>query len=135
MRYLRYRLTNLFLYALLHQTNRIGMGKTGFHRRGVTFTVQPLVENAVRHGICKRPKGGTVTIRSYETDSAYVIEIADDGVGFDTESITTEGETHVGIENVRARLAYFGDTLEIKSEIGVGTTAAITVPKKGEKRR
>ena len=100
-----------------------------------TLTVQPLVENAVRHGICKRPKGGTVTIRSYETDSAYVIEIADDGVGFDTESITTEGETHVGIENVRARLAYFGDTLEIKSEIGVGTTAAITVPKKGEKRR
>ena len=99
-----------------------------------TLTVQPLVENAVRHGICKRQGGGTVTIRSYETDSAYVIEIADDGVGFDTESITTEGETHVGIENVRARLAYFGDTLEIKSEIGVGTTAAITVPKKkGEK--
>ena len=101
-----------------------------------TLTVQPLVENAVRHGICKRQGGGTVTIRSYETDTAYVIEIADDGVGFDTESITADSETHVGIENVRARLKYFGDTLEIKSKIGVGTTAAITVPKKkGEKNR
>ena len=95
-----------------------------------TLTVQPLVENAVRHGICKRSKGGTVTIRSYETDKEYVIEIADDGVGFDTESINTDGETHVGIENVRSRLAYFGDTLEIKSELKVGTTATIRVPKK-----
>ena len=95
-----------------------------------TLTVQPLVENAVRHGICKRPKGGTVTIRSYETATEYVIEIADDGVGFDTESIAADGETHVGIENVRARLAYFGDTLEIKSEPDVGTTATIKVPKK-----
>lgn len=102
-----------------------------------TLTVQPLVENAVRHGICKRQGGGTVTIRSYETDSAYVIEIADDGVGFDTESITTEGETHVGIENVRARLAYFGDTIEIKSKLNVGTTATIRVPKKnpGKERK
>ena len=95
-----------------------------------TLTVQPLVENAVRHGICKRQGGGTVTIRSYETDSGSEIVVADNGVGFDTESITTDGETHVGIENVRARLAYFGDALEIKSEIGVGTTATITVPKK-----
>ena len=101
-----------------------------------TLTVQPLVENAVRHGICKRPGGGTVTIRSYETDTEYVIGIADDGVGFDTESITTDGETHVGIENVRARLRYFGDSFEIKSELDVGTTATIKVPKKnGEKSR
>ena len=101
-----------------------------------TLTVQPLVENAVRHGICKRPGGGTVTIRSYETDTDYVIGIADDGVGFDTESITTDGETHVGIENVRARLRYFGDSFEIKSELDVGTTATIKVPKKnGEKSR
>ena len=98
-----------------------------------TLTVQPLVENAVRHGICKRPGGGTVTIRSYETDTEYVIEIADNGVGFDTESITADCETHVGIGNVRARLTYFGDSLEIKSEPGAGTTAAIRVPKNNGK--
>ena len=94
-----------------------------------TLTIQPLVENAVRHGICKRPGGGAVTIRSYETDSEYVVEIADNGVGFDTQSITADGETHIGIENVRARLRYFGDTFEIKSEPGTGTTATIRVPK------
>ena len=103
-----------------------------------TLTVQPLVENAVRHGICKRPKGGTITIRSYETEKEYVIEIADNGVGFDTENIVADGKTHVGIENVRARLSYFGDTLEIESEQGTGTTVTIRVPKKkhgkGEKR-
>ncbi|MBQ7647335.1 MAG: histidine kinase, partial [Clostridia bacterium] len=98
-----------------------------------TLTVQPLVENAVRHGICKRQGGGTVTIRSYETDIEYVIEIVDNGVGFDTESIANDGGTHVGIENVRERLAYFGDTLEIKSEINKGTTAVIRVPKKRSK--
>lgn len=101
-----------------------------------TLTVQPLVENAVRHGICKRQGGGTVTIRSFETDHEYVIEISDDGVGFDKESVNKDGETHVGIENVRARLKYFGDTLEIKSEPDIGTTATIRVPKKkGEKSR
>ncbi|MBR1534748.1 MAG: histidine kinase [Ruminococcus sp.] len=104
-----------------------------------TLTIQPLVENAVRHGICKRQRGGTVTIRSYETEHEYVIEIADDGVGFDTESIAKDGETHVGLENVRARLAYFGNTLEIKSVLNTGTIATIKVPKKksgkGEKSR
>lgn len=104
-----------------------------------TLTVQPLVENAVRHGICKRPEGGTVTIRSYETDHEYVIEISDDGVGFDMENIAKDGETHVGLENVRARLQYFGDNFEIESKPGIGTTAAIRVLKKksgkGEKSR
>ena len=100
-----------------------------------TLTVQPLVENAVRHGICKRQGGGTVTIRSYETDQEYIIEVSDDGVGFDTENIAKDGETHVGLENVRERLKYFGDALEIKSEPDIGTTATIRVPKKGEKSR
>ncbi|MBQ3265453.1 MAG: histidine kinase [Ruminococcus sp.] len=104
-----------------------------------TLTVQPLVENAVRHGICKRPEGGTVAIRSYETDSEYVIEISDDGVGFDMESINKDSETHIGIDNVRTRLKYFGDKFEIESKPGIGTTAMIRVPKiksgKGEKSR
>lgn len=157
--YLRYNLTALNTKKLvsfekqLEQTEiYLNIEKTRFGDRvnvvfeiGVTdfevptLTVQPLVENAVRHGICKRPEGGTVTIRSYETDHEYVIEISDDGVGFDMESINKDGETHVGIENVRARLHYFGDKFEIESKPGIGTTAAIRVPKKrsgkGEKSR
>ena len=94
-----------------------------------TLTVQPLVENAVRHGICKRPHGGTVTVRSYETHDDYVVEIIDDGVGFDVNAIPKDGSVHVGIDNVRTRLAYSGDTLEVTSKIDVGTTATIKVPK------
>ena len=94
-----------------------------------TLTVQPLVENAVRHGICKRPHGGTVTVRSYETHDDYVVEIADDGVGFDVSAVPSDGSVHVGIDNVKTRLSYFGDTLEIKSDVGAGTTATIKVPK------
>ena len=105
-----------------------------------TLTLQPLVENAVRHGICKRAEGGTITIRSFETQDEFVVEIADDGVGFDVENVMADGEVHVGIDNVRTRLSYFGDTLEITSQIGMGTTATIKVPKhrtllKGEKRK
>ena len=94
-----------------------------------TLTVQPLVENAVRHGICKRPHGGTVTIKSYETHDEYVVQIIDDGVGFDVNTIPKDGKVHVGIDNVKTRLSYFGDTLEVSSKIGEGTTATIKVPK------
>lgn len=94
-----------------------------------TLTIQPLVENAVRHGICKRPGGGTVTIRSYETQDEYVVEIIDDGVGFDVNGIAKDGNVHVGIGNVKTRLAYFGDTLDVTSKIEEGTTARIKVPK------
>lgn len=152
--YLRYNLTALnndkmiSFEKQLEQTNTyLKIEKTRFGERVnvvydinaqdfeiPTLTVQPLVENAVRHGICKRPKGGTITIRSYETEKEYVIEIADDGVGFDTENIASDGETHVGLKNVRTRLAFFGDTLEIESEQGVGTTVTITVPKKKHRK-
>ena len=156
--YLRYNLTALNTEKMisfekqLEQTNTyLKIEKTRFGERVnvvydinaqdfeiPTLTVQPLVENAVRHGICKRPKGGTITIRSYETKKEYVIVIEDNGVGFDTDNIVSDGETHVGLQNVRTRLAYFGDTLETESEQGVGTTVTIRVPKKkivnGEKR-
>ena len=49
------------------------------------FTIQLLVENAIRHGIREKPDGrGTVTIATYQTKEAHVIEVSDDGVGFDT---------------------------------------------------
>lgn len=99
-----------------------------------TLTVQPLVENAVRHGICKHQKGGTVTIRTYETDKENIIEIIDNGVGFDTAASTDDNETHVGLKNVRTRLAYYGDTMEIKSKLNEGTTATIIVPKTKQRK-
>ena len=51
------------------------------------LSIQPIVENAIKHGICVRPEGGTVWIRSYPTEYYNVVEVEDDGVGFSPESL------------------------------------------------
>ncbi|MBP5242556.1 MAG: histidine kinase [Clostridia bacterium] len=94
-----------------------------------TLTIEPLVENAVRHGICKRDEGGTVTIRSYETDSLYVVEIEDDGVGFDVNASLSGERVHVGLQNVRSRLAAYNGRLDVISEKGKGTKVTVSMPK------
>lgn len=97
------------------------------------LTVQPLVENAVKHGICKSENGGTVTISTRECESCYEVEIRDDGAGFDPNGNPSDGKSHVGIENVRSRLSKMcGADLEITSEKGKGTTAIIRIPKNKE---
>jgi Putative regulator of cell autolysis len=96
--------------------------------------VQPIAENAVRHGTMKREEGGTVTIRSEETKTAYVITITDDGIGFDENAPRVDdGETHVGIANVKSRLQMMTNgTLSIKSVRDKGTTVTITIFKESE---
>ncbi|MEG1084417.1 MAG: histidine kinase, partial [Hydrogenoanaerobacterium sp.] len=95
-----------------------------------SLTIQPLVENAVKHGVVKRKNGGTVTISTRERESCYEIIIADDGVGFDINEPQTDPDTHIGIQNVRDRLwSMCGGTLDIKSEVGKGTAATIKMPK------
>ena len=94
------------------------------------FTLQPLVENAIKHGICAKKKSeGTVTIRTYADDDDYIILVSDDGVGFDKESVQ-DGKVHVGIQNVEQRLNILCDgTLVVESTVGKGTTCTIRVPK------
>lgn len=95
------------------------------------LTVQPLVENAIKHGITKKAEGGTVKITTYDTDTNYVIEIIDDGVGFDFEST----EMHVGLENVRSRVASMcKGKLTVKSTIGIGTRVTVEIPKKNNRK-
>lgn len=97
------------------------------------LTLQPIVENAVRHGVLKREQGGTVTISTAETALAYLVTVHDDGVGFQP-SIETDRRSHIGIENVRGRLEILCcGTLEIQSTDNIGTTVTITIPK--EERR
>ena len=94
------------------------------------LTMQPIVENAIKHGIGKKEGGGTVTISTKETDSGYLVIITDDGVGFEQGKIADDGQQHIGINNVRLRLsAQCGGSLEIESKSGTGTTAAIIIPK------
>lgn len=95
------------------------------------MSVQPLVENAVKHGTSKRRGGGSVTVSTREEEGEYVVTVSDTGQGFDVGRYADDGETHIGIENVRQRLRDMCDgTLEIESEIGKGTTVRITIPKK-----
>lgn len=96
------------------------------------LTVQPLVENSIKHGITKKASGGTVKISTFEEEGSYVIEIIDDGVGFDTES----AEMHVGLENVKARVADMcRGTVTVKSTPSIGTRVTIKIPNKKGKQQ
>lgn len=100
------------------------------------LSLQPLVENAVRHGVTKREEGGTITVSTRQDDEAYRIVIQDDGVGFDPDQAVRDGREHVGIENVRSRLAaQCGGTLTVQSQAGKGTTATVRIPKTKTARR
>ena len=93
------------------------------------LTIQPIVENAIKHGLMKLQKGGTIHVVSFETDTHYCVTVEDDGVGFDTDDLLDERK-HVGIRNIRGRLeAMVNGTLEITSTEGVGTTVLIRIPK------
>ena len=93
------------------------------------LTIQPIVENAIKHGLMKLSKGGTIRVVSYETESHYCVSVEDDGVGFDTDVLLDERK-HVGIRNIRGRLkAMVNGTLEIESRVGIGTTVLIKIPK------
>ena len=93
------------------------------------LTVQPIVENAIKHGLMKLPKGGTIHVVSYETDTDYCISVVDDGVGFDTNA-TIDNRKHLGLRNIRERLRVMvNGTLEIESTVGVGTKVLIKIPK------
>ena len=93
------------------------------------LTVQPIVENAIKHGLMKLPKGGTIHVVSYETDTDYCISVVDDGVGFDTNA-TIDNRKHLGLRNIRERLhVMVNGTLEIESTVGVGTKVLIKIPK------
>jgi anti-sigma regulatory factor (Ser/Thr protein kinase) len=95
-----------------------------------TLTLQPLVENAVRHGIAPRPEGGTVTIALLEEFKALTIRVTDDGVGFKPLK-TRETETHIGLNNISERLrllygAQYG--LQLDSRLEQGTIATLRLP-------
>lgn len=97
-----------------------------------SLTLQPVVENAVRHGVLRREEGGTVTIRTEETADAYLVTVSDDGLGFPDKLEGEDNQSHIGIKNVRERLRLLcGGTLTLRSTPGRGTAAAITIPKEG----
>ena len=98
------------------------------------LTVQPIVENAVKHGTSKKRGGGKVIISTYEDAESYIVKVSDTGCGFDSTKPKNDGKRHVGIENVCQRLSNMcKGSLTLESTVGVGTVAVIKIPKKGAK--
>ena len=96
------------------------------------LSLQPLVENAVKHGILKKRGGGNLIISTKETNDSFIIEVQDNGVGFDPNSYALDNAVHIGINNVRDRISNMaGGSLNISSVIGEGSKAIIFLPKRG----
>ena len=93
------------------------------------LSVQPLVENAIKHGLMRLESGGTVVIRSFETPTHFCVEVKDDGVGFDP-TLPLDEKKHVGLRNIRGRLKAMVDgDLILESKPGSGTKAVVRIPK------
>ncbi len=105
------------------------------------ITLQPIVENAIYHGIKPTNKKCTLTIKSYISEDRVLIEINDDGTGIEEEKcslinneLQTEyikEENHIGIKNVNQRIKLsFGENygIEIKSRVNNGTSIIIAIP-------
>ena len=149
-KYLRNNINNLECRELIHFDKEISFVKSYLDIEKVRFdeelqitfdltvtnfmlpalTVQPIVENAVKHGTSKKEGISTLCISTRETGTCYEIEIRDTGVGFDTK-LPIDEHKHIGISNIRQRLKHLcNGTLTIESTIGQGTTAIIQIPKK-----
>jgi len=92
--------------------------------------IQPIVENAVKHGISCKMDGGTVTIRAVVAEQRLRIEITDDGIGFNPDSVDGAGRPGVGLKNVRSRIEHLAgqESLKLDSSLGSGTKVSIEIP-------
>ena len=98
-----------------------------------SLTVQPIVENAVRHGATMNEDGGRITIRSRKTPEGAAITVTDNGPGFDPSLPPSDGRNHIGLKNVRDILAATGSgELVIDSVPGSGTTVTIRIWEEGK---
>jgi len=100
------------------------------------LTIQPLVENAIRHGLQPKEHGGRIMIQVMEVDQDIIINIIDDGVGMDVQEqcpLVAASAECIGLSNVHERLRgqYGGKYgLSIVSTLGSGTTVTLRIPKK-----
>ena len=89
--------------------------------------IQPIVENSIKHGILKKIEGGCVIIGTYETKDAYIVEVRDDGVGFNKDEIGFKENKHFGLNNIEYRInTMCHGKIEVESEVNKGTRTIIT---------
>ena len=95
------------------------------------LTIQPLVENAIRHGVRIREEG-IVRVTARRVKDGHEIVIWDNGVGFDVNASQKKDGTHVGLKNVRERIEKMcGGSMRVESRVGEGTTVALLIPGEG----
>ncbi len=99
------------------------------------LTIQPIAENAIKHGINQRVDGGTLKISSFEENDYIFVTIVDDGVGFDVNETKNDGRSHVGMTNIKSRLKeMLNADVFVQSVINQGTTVTIKIPKEEKSR-
>ncbi len=94
-----------------------------------TLTIQPLVENAIQHGLSNKPEGGTLSIVSRLDNGNLVLEVSDDGVGADEQSM--ENSKGLGLDHLRRRLlSHFGEraNVNIAASPALGVSIQIVLP-------
>ena len=93
-----------------------------------SLILQPLVENAIKHGIKPKPEGGTIILRTWAEEDMIRLSVDDDGVGFDVDKMPDFGS--VGLKNVRFRLEQImHGQMDIQSVPGKGTEVTISIPR------
>jgi len=98
-----------------------------------SLSLQPIVENAVKHGLRRKEGCGTVEIHTAETDEHFVVTICDDGVGFDPDQPADNSRTHIGVKNVEKRLKLLcNGELMLSSKPGCGSTVIMQIPKENQ---
>ena len=109
----------------------------------IKLVLQPIIENAIYHGLKYKESKGLLIVKGFMKDGNAVLQVIDDGVGMDEETLSHIYDKHkvnyhsngVGVYNVQKRLKlYYGDDYGItyESEKGKGTTATITIPGRQE---
>lgn len=96
-----------------------------------TFILQPLVENAIRHGVSKLSTAGTIELSAWRTGETLRVRVRDNGPGLPA-GWTLDGNMGIGLGNTRARLEQlYGKgaySLEVTSGTEAGTCADVTIP-------
>ena len=94
------------------------------------LSIQPIVENAIKHGVLQKIEGGTVILKSYEDNDFYYVEVEDDGVGFDINKIDFDSNKHIGLKNIKYRIEKTcNGVMSIHSQVDKGTKIVVKFKK------
>ena len=110
----------------------------------IKICLQPIIENAVYHGIKQKNDKGLIKIKGLSGDNNIILIVSDDGVGIEKDALDelnktlsetsfTNEKSHIGLSNVNQRIKIiFGDSygIHVESTVGVGTDVYVTIPKK-----